>query len=744
MDLSIDHLIALGLFVLCIVTRLIAIPASLWEWDDILFARALHNFDIRLHSPHPPGFPVFVAMTRAAYWIMRDEHRALTTVTFIFASMIAPALFYFYRVVLEDRRIAFAGALLGIFTPSVWVQGGAGRSDGVAFTLGIIGLAFVIRGLQSQRSLIIGCAVFGLAMGVRTTLLPVMGPVIALVFIIRLWRRQWRGVIVAFAVVTLCILIWYVPMIYHVTWPVYRSATDHHSRYILETDTIFTEAQNLRLLFYRFRRFFEHMWGTRWIMYTVYLLSIAGLITLAAKRRWKTIGLMAIAFLPHLIFTFVLNTRLGGPLYALPYVPLFTGLAACGLIMAPRWLFRTGRWKALGNSGLFLAVCLTMVIAGWTYPIVGLLHREVSPPVRAFDLLKKSLDPESDLLFYERLFSPHISFYLPNHHAILFEKNLDPWTNLIWSPADRSRAFALTSDPLLGMDGEHFIWKSSELGAKRLSKPSLERYFGAHITDISKPQRIAFLSGWYPVEIDQREIWRWMRRTGKVALYSLAESMTLQLRGSIIDPPSADRRPTLIFRLNGEEVGRYTFVDSEIDHQLTIKPNPSLAWSILSLEIDQRVIPKDRSIRSTHELGLKCLAIEWTPVPGAPMISSHPEQYLGSGWRELENDRFSYWRWTSGSSIAHLPAIEGEGRLDLKIAVPAQIDESKREVRVEVAGQVLEQFRPQNGYFIKTYDVPQSLHRGAKLELKLSLPNDDSKSAGIQINYLGWRPSEKN
>jgi hypothetical protein len=739
-----DHVIALGLFLICTLTRFMAIPASLWEWDDILFARALHKYDLTSHSPHPPGFPVFVAMARAAYWITGDEHRALTAVAFIFASMIAPALFYFYRVVMEDRRIAFAGALLGSFAPVVWVQGGAGRSDGVAFTLGIIGLTLVIRGFQSQRSLIAGCAVFGLAMGVRTTLLPVMGSLITLVFLARLRRRQWRGVIAAFAAGTLCVLIWYVPMVYHVTWPVYRAAVDRHAQNILWNDTIFTETQSLTLFFYRFRRFFEHIWGERWIMYLVYLSSITGLVALVVKRQWKTIGLMAIAFLPYLIFTFVLNTRLGGPLYALPYVPLFTGLAACGLIMAPRRLFRAGRWRALGNSGLFLAVCLTIVIAGWTYPIINMLHREVSPPVRALDHLKRTLDPEGDLLFYDSQFLAHVRLYLPNQPALLYEKNLYPWTNLIWSMPDHKRIVALTSDPILGMNGEHFIWTSSELGARRLSKPSLERYFSAHIAETYKPQGVAFLSGWHPVEADQKEGGLWMDRQGKVALYRLAESMTLRLRGAIIDSPNLDRRPTLIFRLNGEEVDRFAFIGSEIDHQLTIKPDPSLAWSILSLEIDQGAISGGRSTRAARELGLKCFRIEWTPAPGAPIINSSPDQYLGSGWRELESDRSNYWRRTSGSSIAHLPAIEGDGRLDLQMAVPQQSDESKREVRVEVAGKVLEQFRPPNRYFIKTYDVPQSLHRRAKLELKLSLPNDDSGSAGIQIYYLGWRPSEKN
>jgi MFS family permease len=739
LDLKNDNLIAFGLFILCFATRFIAIPASLWEYDDILFARALHKFDLTTHSPHPPGFPIFVAMTRAVFWLVGNEHRALTTVAFIFASLVAPALYYLYRVVLEDRRIAIAGALLGSFAPNVWVHSGAGRSDGVAFSLGIIGLALVLRGIQSPRLLIAGCAVFGLAFGVRTSVLPVMGPAIALVFLIRLRRRQWRSVIAALAVGTFCVLIWFVPTVYHHTWPVYSRAVDYQSRYIFETDTIFIEAKSLKLFFYRFRRFFEHIWGTRWIMYLVYVFAVTGLIALAVNRKWKNIGLMVIIFLPYLIFTFMLNTRLNGPLYSLPYVPLFTGLAACGLIWAPRWLFRSGRHEALKNSGLFLAICLTVVIAAWTYPIIGLLHREVSPPVRAFNHLKKTLDQKNDLLLYGSIYRPFVSFYLPDHRTALFDEILDPWSNMIWSPAELPRILTLTADPILGMDSDHFIWTSSEVGAKRLIKPGLERFLGVHITDRPKPQGIAFLSGWYPIEIDQEEIRRWMRLQSKVALYSLADSMTLRLRGSIVDLPDPDRRPTLVFKLNGAEIDRFIFTGSDIDHQLTIKPDPSLTWSILSLEIDQRV-----DTTSRNEYGLKCFGIEWKPSPGATLIETSPIKYLGSGWQKLENDGTRYWRWTSGTSITHLPAIAGNGRIFLNMFVPEQSDESKREIKIEVAGTLIEQFHPPNRSIIKTIEVPASLHRNAQLEMKLSLPNDDAKSNAIQIFFLGWQPSEKN
>ena len=124
-----DLQIAFGLTLLCVVTRILALPASLWEWDDILFARAIHRFDLVDHSPHPPGFPVFVMMARAAYLFIRDEQMALSFVSLIFSSFLGAALYFFYREIFRDRWMAVAGALIGSLVPNVWIHSGAPRSD---------------------------------------------------------------------------------------------------------------------------------------------------------------------------------------------------------------------------------------------------------------------------------------------------------------------------------------------------------------------------------------------------------------------------------------------------------------------------------------------------------------------------------------------------------------------------------------------------------------------------------------
>lgn len=745
-----DAGIALGLLILSFATRFIAVPASLWEWDDMLFANALHKYDIPAHSPHPPGFPVFVAMARVAYWMLHDERRALTTVALIFASLLAPALFFLYREVFQDRRIAFAGALLGIFAPNVWVHGAAGRSDGVALTLGVIGLALVIRGLRSRRSLIAGCALFGLAMGVRVTLLPVMGPVIALVFIARLRRREWKLVTAALATGTVCVLAWFVPLIYHVTWNAYRSVMNAHSQYTLQVDSIFASHDHAALS-YRFTRFFIDVWGAKWIMHTIYALAVLGLIALSLKRQWRVIGLMALAFLPYMAFTLTLNIPYPSGLYSLPYIPLFTGLAACGLVKIPD-LISSSEWQRTRKySGLFLAVAVTMGLAGWTYPIIKLVHGEVSPPIRAVNYLKKKIDAQRYALDYSGIFSPHVRFYFPQITPIRSERVKNAEANLINPMGERGRAYALTDYPVAGESGEAFHWTSNDYGARRLRRLSLGRYFDAYVTDVTSSTRAQFLSGWYPVESDQDQTWRWMGGRSTVALLSVADSMILRLRGEAARPPSG-RRPTIALRLNGAEIYRQTLTGDEFDYSVTLKPDPQFLWNTLTIELDQTMNSSEIGVGGDkRDLGFKCNSLKWGSAPGSKPIVLDPNQFLGSGWYEIEsNKQGERWRWAKERAIVYLPPIEGDGYLELVAQTPKRPDGTISDYTVEVAGQLIDKFQQagDDNWVTKIARVPEAVHGRKRSELIISsnkpmtLPTGDNRQVGALFVYIGWRPIE--
>ncbi|HEX7421580.1 MAG TPA: hypothetical protein VF505_16940, partial [Thermoanaerobaculia bacterium] len=45
-------------------TRVWGLARSPWDWDEILFSLALRHYDVALHHPHPPGFPLFIAAAK--------------------------------------------------------------------------------------------------------------------------------------------------------------------------------------------------------------------------------------------------------------------------------------------------------------------------------------------------------------------------------------------------------------------------------------------------------------------------------------------------------------------------------------------------------------------------------------------------------------------------------------------------------------------------------------------------------
>ena len=92
--------------VVCASTRFLALARSIWDWDEALFAMALRDYDVTVHHPHPPGFPVFIAMARMARLIVPDDFRALQAVNLIAALLVFPAVYLFAR----ELRLRFMTA----------------------------------------------------------------------------------------------------------------------------------------------------------------------------------------------------------------------------------------------------------------------------------------------------------------------------------------------------------------------------------------------------------------------------------------------------------------------------------------------------------------------------------------------------------------------------------------------------------------------------------------------------------
>jgi hypothetical protein len=744
--------IIVSLCVVGIVSRVIAIHASLWEWDDILFAHAMHEYDLERNIPHPPGFPVFIMLGRLAYAFFKNEHHALVAVNIVFASLLAPALYFLFREIFKDRWIALTGALFSIFAANVWLHSGGPRSDIPGFAIGVICLALAIRGMRSSRALLLSCALLGLGMGVRVTVLPAAAPTVACVLLFHLWKRNWRLVAGAVSTATVCFLIWFVPLIMHTSWRLYQFVMSKHSEFTLAKDSIFSDTEN-GVLSYRMRRFFLDIWGARSIAWSMLGLSAVGLGALAATRRFTAIGWMVIAFVPYLVFVFVLNTPLSAPLYSLPYIPFFAGLAACGAILAPQLGFRYLKFpQRVGRPGLIQTIAAAFIpgliliwMVVWTYPVIRMVRSEESPPLRAIEHLKKRLNPQSDVLVYDGLFSPYIRFLLPGQlRAFQTEDAYDSRSNLIDPLAGNPSIYGLASPWPTSSVETAFRW-SQATPARRLRMISLGRYFDVYVSDLSKRQRTTYLSGWYSEESDGQQSWRWMGRHGRIGLLNSGSEMFLRLRAATPRPPNIKQLPTVRISIDSRQIAEMTAPADLIDQTWSLHPDTARLWSVLSIETDQSFSPRSIGASSDdRDLGIQSFGIDWYPAPGTESLIASNDQFLGPGWYRLERDATRSWRWTSDRAIVYLPPLDGDGQLILTMFVPERSSGIRSDVTLTIAGEKLDQFNPPAGFFTRKYRIPARLikHRA---ELQLStvgvVTPPDTRTLGIRVFEIDWKPA---
>src|SRR6059058_113373 len=110
--------------IVCAATRFLAMAHSLWDWDEALFCLGMRSYDVTSHHPHPPGFPVYIALGRIAHLFTRSDFRALQAVNLVAAMLLFPAMFLLARELRLRFDVALIASTLLVFFPNVWFFGG--------------------------------------------------------------------------------------------------------------------------------------------------------------------------------------------------------------------------------------------------------------------------------------------------------------------------------------------------------------------------------------------------------------------------------------------------------------------------------------------------------------------------------------------------------------------------------------------------------------------------------------------
>ena len=686
---------------LALVFALAHIPSlatsSLEDIDSVNFALGVREFDVAQHRPHPPGYPVYIALGKMGKGIARlisdGTDSSLEAHTLSALSLLAAliAIGFLYRVFasLTTRTGlapspagpaldvgALAATAIAVTCPLYWYLAVRPMSDlpGLAFALAA--QACLLQAFLGQapgpdndrrltpavtaatgRLIVIGALLAALSIGMRSQTLWFTLPLLVLV----LFDRVGRGVAgallgggIAFVAGGLA---WGLPLVFvSGGFGPYLAALGAQAGEDFGGGEMLYLNASPRAVANALLHTFVDPWDSRLLAAFVLTLAACGVVQLLwrDRRAFLAVGALTVPYgLFHLAFQDTSFVR-----YALPLVPSMAFLAVRGVSLVSMRAVPLAA-AALSIAGLVVAV-----------PVIAVYGSELSPTVRVVEAMRAEarIAPPGILAMHHDFKRPLEAEDLPFEVQAPSRPGLG-WIELseywkaggqkpAWFLADPARSDLALIDPMSRRDATDFLWPLMARPAFGGMRPASVRWYRMPV------------AGWF-AEFG----WSLTPETAGVA--------RLMSRGPHVGPITAwVRRRTGPARLlvGGRNLAGPT--DPAARFSLLIDDAPLAEWDAApGFFLHVFDIPEGRL---TGEGTFARLTIESTAVSGQEPIPTAIEQFdlqdpgtlmwgYGAGWHEAESNRtVGGWRWTSERADVRIVGPASSLRLVLSIEPPAR------------------------------------------------------------------------
>jgi hypothetical protein len=580
-----------SLVVFCAATRLVAVARSIWDWDEALFSLGMRKYDVALHHPHPPGFPLFIAMGRALRLVIPSDFRALQTVTVISAMLLFPAVYAFGRAIgLRFESAAIAGLLCAFF-PNVWFFGGTAFSDLPSIVLVLFAVGFLMRGADDARAYFVGTLLLALAIGYRPQNL-LVGLIPGMWATWHRWRRSRRDVILAALLGTVIVAAQYGTAMWLTGPERYLNAVRAHRQYIWDIDSF--RNPDRPPLWRIFDRFFIKQYGAPALSVITSVVALIGIVS-GIRQRSRPLLFALAAFGPFAILAWMVLDRFSISRFSIGYIPLFAVLAAEGIgavaLMVSRRFASERPWVEWG-----LAVALAGAFFLWTFPALAVARESISPPEEAVAAVARTIDPKSAQLYVAVSMGPFMEYSLPDF----------PWKRAYDEFTLPVGAGSRPTYLLLERDVSRVTGLSFTREHDRMWNIARRHYFDVSLERLDKlPQ---FGDGWYGPEHSDRDEWRWMGGHSTTLLPPTSSATRLRLHLTF---PSEilPLHPHLIIVVNGVPIDRIAVAEESLEREYHIAARDR-QWNTLELTIDRTTREGDPQ-GNGRELGAMLRMLVW-------------------------------------------------------------------------------------------------------------------------------------
>ena len=509
-----DLLIALGalLFVLAFT-----IPASPWEFDEILFLQGIHHYDPVAHHPPPPGYPLFMMVGHAVRAIAGSGFAALIGINLAASAIGFLFLALAFRNISGDARAGIAGALLFYLSPVMLIHATTGMSDPGALGLFAVALYFSTK-VMDPASGVLDAVLFGVFAALTVGWRPQFAiAVLPLLLVAVALTSSWRGRAATVGAFTLVCLMWLAPLAaatggldslirYETSQAAYLGEHDADvSRSGYTASGIAT-------------RFIAHPWGTKLASLPLLALAAAGIAALIRRRNRRVLPL-AIATAAYLGFALRFMDPADGTRYSLPAtlgVAFFAGV---------------GAWAAHRRFRISAYVLAAMFGAGSIIYVSSLIAQRTvtaAPPLQAARYARAAF-PASSVALYELPLWPHAQYFLGDRGPMRVNDGLAAYFDRADVPL-----FIYADGASSAPGAKVFRW----WGSDAYSKLTRNHYRVVSIIPVPPERRFRVVSGIFAPEreIDGDE-WRWLAPSAALQLpHGPARTLSLRVGLPVIYP----------------------------------------------------------------------------------------------------------------------------------------------------------------------------------------------------------------
>ena len=407
-----------ALAALFLLAHLAALPPALDDIDAINFALGVRDFDVAQHQPHPPGYPLFIALGKLSTPLLRaagvasPEVRGLAVWSALAGTGLLLLVFTLWRTLDPHPLRPALAAVIAAASPLFWFTSLRPLSDVSGLCVAVAALVFIARALPAgsspareppTRALLAGGFLAGLAIGFRSQTVVLTAPLLATVLLVPWLGIPMRVRLGSLAAAGAGVAAWAIPLVVasgglsNYLNSLGSQAGEDFSGVVMLWTNRTPKVAALALL-----NTFVLPWDHAFLAGVVLALAATGLFVLlltSADGRpvlmgdgWRRAALLAVMFGPyaifHLLFQETVTVR-----YALPLVLPIAYLVAVSLTET-RPVLSLVVGSALVASMLWLAV-----------PAGSAYGRIPSPIFRVLDAMSGSPNPAAIVGMHRRVWT---------------------------------------------------------------------------------------------------------------------------------------------------------------------------------------------------------------------------------------------------------------------------------------------------------------------------------------------------